>query len=91
MPKSHEKQQPPQVDIDEIINAVRREFQGPVNKTIDRLLHPYFHQYPFLILIDGLLHGINEMDPATSIKKFVRYGLPKLIEECERYAKQNAK
>jgi hypothetical protein len=30
------------------------------------------------------------MDPAKSIKKFVKYGLPKLIEECELYAKQNA-
>lgn len=91
MPKSHKIKQSSEVDIDAIIKAVRKEFQGPVNKTIDRLLHPYFHQYPFLILIDGLLHGINEMDPATSIKKFVRYSLPKLIEECERYAKQNAK
>ena len=89
MPRSRRKGQQPQVDIDEVIKAVRREFQGPVNKTIDRLLHPYFHQYPFLIVIDGLLHGLNEMDPATSIKKFVKYGLPKLIEECERYAKQN--
>jgi hypothetical protein len=91
MPKSRRKTQSPQVDVDELIKAVRREFQGCVNKTIDRLLHPHFHQYPFLILIDGLLHGINEMDPATSIKKFVKYGLPKLIEECERYARQNAK
>ena len=91
MPRSRRKAQQSQVNIDEIIKAVRREFQGPVNKTIDRLLHPYFHQYPFLIIIDGLLHGINEMDPATSIKKFVKYGLPKLIEECERYAKQNAR
>jgi hypothetical protein len=91
MPQSHEKRQAPQVDMEKIIHAVRREFQGPVNKTIDRLLHPYFHEYPFLILIDGLLHGINEMDPATSIKKFVRYSLPKLIEECRRYAEENAK
>jgi len=90
MPRSRRKGQQPQVDIDDVIKAVRREFQGPVNKTIDRLLHPYFHQYPFLIIIDGLLHGLNEMDPAKSIKKFVKYGLPKLIEECERYAKQNA-
>ncbi|RLG49770.1 MAG: hypothetical protein DRO00_09590 [Thermoproteota archaeon] len=90
MPRSRRKGQQPQVDIDDVIKAVRREFQGPVNKTIDRLLHPYFHQYPFLIIIDGLLHGLNEMDPATSIKKFVKYGLPKLIEECERYAKKNA-
>jgi hypothetical protein len=91
MPESPEKRQSPQVDIDKIIKAVRKEFQGPVNKTIDRLLHPYFHQYPFLILIDGLLHGINEMDPATSIKKFARYSLPKLIEECRRYAEENAR
>lgn len=86
MPRSRKKEQS-KIDIDQIISAVREEFQGPVNKTIDRLLHPYFHQYPFLIIIDGLLHGLNEMDPAKSIRKFVKYGLPKLIEECERYAK----
>lgn len=79
MPKSCRKD-----DVNEIIKAVRRDLQGPVNKTIDRLLHPYFHEYPFLILIDGLLHGLNEMDPVQSIQKFLKYNAPKLVKELER-------
>ena len=79
MPKSCKKQ-----DIDKIIEAVRRDFQGPVNKTIDRLLHPHFREYPFLIIIDGLLHGLNEMDPVQSIRKFLKYNAPKLVQELER-------
>jgi excinuclease UvrABC nuclease subunit len=74
-------------DIDKIIEAVRRDFQGPVNKAIDRLLHPHFREYPFLILIDGLLHGLNEMDPVQSIKKFLKYNAPKLVRELERARK----
>lgn len=81
MPESHRKQED---NIDEVIKAVRKELQGPVNRTIDHLLHPHFHKYPFLIIIDGLLHGLNEMDPAKSIQKFLRYNAPKLIAELER-------
>ena len=81
MPESRRKKED---NIDELIKTVRRELQGPVNRTIDRLLHPYFHKYPFLILVDGLLHGLNEMDPAQSVQKFLRYNAPKLIEELER-------
>jgi hypothetical protein len=81
MPESRRKQED---NIDQIIEAVRRELQGPVNKTIDNLLHPHFHTYPFLIIIDGLLHGLNEMDPAQSIQKFLRYNAPKLIAELEQ-------
>lgn len=81
MPESRRKQED---NIDQIIRAVRKELQGPVNKTIDRLLHPHFHKYPFLIIIDGLLHGLNEMNPAQSIQKFLRYNAPKLIAELER-------
>lgn len=81
MPESRRKQED---NIDQIIRAVRKELQGPVNKTIDRLLHPHFHKYPFLIIIERLLHGLNEMNPAQSIQKFLRYNAPKLIAELER-------
>ena len=85
MPESRKKQGD---NIDQIIKTVRKELQGPVNKTIDHLLHPHFHKYPFLIIIDGLLHGLNEMDPAQSIQKFLRYNAPKLIAELE-HAQRN--
>ena len=81
MPESRRKQGD---NIDQIIKTVRKELQGPVNKTIDHLLHPHFQKYPFLIIIDGLLHGLNEMDPAQSLQKFLRYNAPKLIAELER-------
>lgn len=81
MPESRRKQEE---NIDEFIKAVRKELQGPINKAIDYLLHPHFHEYPFLILIDGLLHGLNEMDPVQSIQKFLRYNAPKLMKELER-------
>ena len=81
MPESRRKQED---NIDELIKTVRKELQGPVNRTIDHLLHPHFHKYPFLILLDGLLHGLNEADPVQSIQKFLRYNAPKLIEELER-------
>lgn len=81
MPKSHRKQED---NIDELVKTVRKELQGPINRTIDHLLHPHFHKYPFLILVDGLLHGLNEMDPVQSIQKFLRYNAPKLIQELER-------
>jgi len=45
MPESRRKQED---NIDQIIKAVKRELQGPVNKTIDNLLHPHFYKYPFL-------------------------------------------
>ncbi|MDH5481691.1 MAG: hypothetical protein OEY22_02265 [Candidatus Bathyarchaeota archaeon] len=81
MPESHRKQGD---NIDQLIKTVRKELQGPVNRTIDHLLHPHFHKYPFLILVDGLLHGLNEADPVQSIQKFLRYNAPKLIQEIER-------
>ena len=81
MPESRRKQGD---NIDQLIKTVRKELQGPVNRTIDQLLHPHFHKYPFLIIVDGLLHGLNEMDPAQSIQKFLRYNAPKLIAELER-------
>jgi len=81
---------PESAEIDRIIKVVRRELQGPVNRTIDGLLHPHFKQYPFLILVDGLLHGLNEMDPAKSIRKFLRHNAPKLLEELQRELEQRA-
>jgi len=81
---------PESAKIDRIIKAVRRDFQAPVNRTIDRLLHPHFKQYPFLILVDGLIHGLNEMDPVKSIQRFLRYDGPKLIEELQRELERGA-
>lgn len=58
--------------------------KGEINKIIDSLLHPWIKQYPWLIGIDGLLHGLVEGDPAKSLEKFVRYNGPKLVRELGR-------
>jgi hypothetical protein len=34
-----------------------------LNKLVDDFLHPYFDDYPALIIADSLLHAIIEQDP----------------------------
>jgi len=59
--------------------------KGDANKLIDLLLHPWFQEHPWLIMVDGLLHGLVEYPNTNeSIKKFLRYSAPKLIKELER-------
>ena len=60
---------------------------GDLNKLIDDLIHPYTKKYPALILVDGLLHAIVEQDPSTSMKKFLRYGVPKLLKHLQEKPK----
>ena len=53
---------------------------GQLNRLIDDLIHPFFEENENLIWVDGLLHGIVEQNPAISVKKFVKYNLPKLVK-----------
>ena len=62
----------------------RRPTAGKLNKLVDDLLHPYFTDYPALIIADSLLHAIIEQDPKISMRKSVRYNLSKLIENPDR-------
>jgi hypothetical protein len=55
--------------------------KGQLNKLIDTLLHPLFDQSPGFMAIDTLFHGLVEMNPKVTVKKFARYTLPKIIEE----------
>ena len=55
---------------------IRRPTAGKLNKLVDDLLHPYFTDYPALIIADSLLHAIIEQDPKTSMRKSVRYNRP---------------
>ena len=69
---------------------IRRTTAGKLNKLVDDLLHPYFTDYPTLIIMDSLLHAMIEQDPKTSMRKSVRYNLPKLVENLMRNRKARA-
>lgn len=69
----------------------RRTTTGKLNKLVDDLLHPYFTDYPALIIADSLLHAIIEQDPKTSMSKFVKYNVPKLLKSVTRNRKVHAR
>lgn len=68
----------------------RRITASKLNKLVDDLLHPYFTDYPALIITDSLLHAIIEQDPKTSMRKSIKYNLPKLVENLMRNRKAHA-
>lgn len=53
---------------------------GQLNKVIDVFVHPLFKKDEKYIWFDGFLHGLIEQDPQVSLKKFVKYNLPKLVK-----------
>ena len=61
--------------------------KGELNKLIDSLCHPLFKTDKSFILVDGLLHGLVEQNPPTTIRKFIKYNLPTLIKQLETKSK----
>jgi len=72
------------------VTRTRRITTGKLNKLVDDLLHPYFTDYPTLIIADSLLHAMIEQDPRTSISKSIKYNLPKLLESLTKNRKARA-
>lgn len=70
-----------------IMRKVKRTTKGELNKLIDDLIHPYFKEYPALIIVDSLLHAMVEQDPDMSLRKFVKYNIPTLLESLTRKQK----
>jgi hypothetical protein len=62
--------------------------QGELNKLIDSLCHPLSKENKGFILVDGLLHGFVEQNPPVTIRKFIKYNLPKLIEQLGKEAEK---
>jgi hypothetical protein len=62
----------------------RKTGKGELNKLIDVALHPYFNEYPAMIFLDGLLHAMVENDPDVSVRKFIRYNVPRLVKLITR-------
>jgi len=61
--------------------------KSEINKLIDALVHPWYKTYPWMRLIDGLLHALNEQSP-ESVEKFIRYNLPELLEEAAKWLRR---
>jgi hypothetical protein len=61
---------------------------GELNRLIDAVLHPISKQHPEILILDGLLHGIVERNPAESIQKFIYYNNPKLLAHMIRNKKR---
>jgi hypothetical protein len=40
------------------------------------------------LLVDGLLHAIVEQNPPVTIRKFIKYNLPKLMKQLEKEAEK---
>jgi len=65
--------------------------RGELNKLIDSLCHPLFKTDGGFVLVDGLLHGLVEQNPPSSIGKFIKYNLPALIQQLEKRKKRKAR
>jgi len=67
---------------------VRPYTKGELNKIIDSLCHPLFQINEGFILVDGILHAMVEQNPPTTIQKFIKYNLPKILEQTAKKAKK---
>ena len=59
---------------------VEKVSKGDLNRLIDKLIHPLIKRDPRFILVDSLLHAMVERDPPLTVRKFIKYNLPKIIE-----------
>jgi hypothetical protein len=60
---------------------------GELNQLIDAFVHPLAKREPWFLVVDGFLHAIVERNPPESVLKFMRYGLPDLINYRKRHRK----
>jgi len=67
--------------------ATKPYTKGELNKFIDSLCHPFFKTNKGFILVDGLLHAMVEQSPPKTVKKFIKYNLPKMVEQISEKSK----
>ncbi len=60
---------------------------GELNKGIDAVVHPLTKAHPELWILDGALHALVEGNLELSIRKFIRYDLPKILEQLTKRRK----
>ena len=58
-----------------------------MNLIIDSIIHPHARNHPELWGLDGVLHGLVEQDPELTLRKFIRYNVPKLLKHATRRKK----
>jgi len=58
--------------------------KGSINKLIDGLVHPLCASDRRFIVLDVLLHALNERNSAQTARKFVRYSLPEILKEASK-------
>lgn len=68
----------------------RKTAKGRLNKLIDDFVHPHFKDYPALTLLDGLLHMFVEQDLEVSLRKFIKYGVPELMQSVKKRCKRSS-
>lgn len=61
--------------------AAKPYTKGELNKFIDSVCHPLCKSQKGFILVDGLLHALVEQNPPESVKKFIKYNLPRITEQ----------
>lgn len=62
---------------------------GELNKLVDDVLHPLSKTDKGYWFLDGVLHGLIEQDPSLTVRKFVKYNLPKIMKQLEKEAENN--
>jgi len=63
--------------------------RGELNKLIDSLCHPLFKTNEGFVLVDGLLHAMVEQDPPRTVKKFIKYNIPKIMQKISEKPKED--
>ena len=58
--------------------------KGQINRLIDGVCHLLSKANPGMLMLDGFLHGMVEMNPPLSFRKFLKHNVPMLIEEVGR-------
>lgn len=61
--------------------------EGQWNSIIDTLVHPATKNRPEFWALDTFLHGMVEQNPEVTLRKFVKYTVPKLLKDATRKKK----
>jgi hypothetical protein len=48
------------------------------------LVHPLADSHWGFVIVDGVLHALNEEDPIQSLFKFLKYNAPELLKRILR-------
>jgi hypothetical protein len=52
---------------------------------IDDALHPLYRINEGFVLVDGVLHGMVELNPPQSVRKIIKYNLPLVIKKTRKF------